>query len=565
MATLNDSGATQFRDDDLLGNTEYSYTVVVLTERDEEVVSGVRSGAFHRLVDSWELPFDQRAFARIYSEGGRIFVLAKEGGSYSLITSLLEYDAAGQRLNENEILAFGSASGRAMAFSPTGDGGRLFIMANGGLIAKHYEPGERTENWDYVVMAQEADGQMALREHVLSVDGLPTLTDAAQRTVLGEIALSRHVDAETGDLNQGAYRNPQVTRSGSILYAEDFSDLPAFVNARITHAFGSDYFTQWNGWDLYGGGRWTDHGFIILWSGAMYRADPAWQDFQLEVEVSPIGVDTFNPTIYIGGDTYSRYGIGLDLINQEAQLNWQFTPPDGLDMEPQEISLSEPFALVEGLSYWLRVGAVDGEVSASVASPVLANGVGTRGFPWVNMIHLGDIPAVTVYDTPYLLTPDWQWQPLNTFNSGVSELRTWQSRGRRQIGVCLPEDNKLLVGTVPDGLENEWSDLLNSAIGPETGRAADFLFNPTSFDVGPDGRIYVLDAGNARIVVYDSARNYITEWGSYGSGAGQFDFGAQGGRLASGEPSFTGSIAVDDEGFVYVVDPVNGRIQKFEP
>jgi DNA-binding beta-propeller fold protein YncE len=82
-------------------------------------------------------------------------------------------------------------------------------------------------------------------------------------------------------------------------------------------------------------------------------------------------------------------------------------------------------------------------------------------------------------------------------------------------------------------------------------------------DAGPRGRMYVLDAGNARIVVFDRDGEYITEFGSAGSGDGQFDFGT--GEIIGGGLNFSGSIAVDDDGFIYVADVGNRRIQKFAP
>ena len=48
--------------------------------------------------------------------------------------------------------------------------------------------------------------------------------------------------------------------------------------------------------------------------------------------------------------------------------------------------------------------------------------------------------------------------------------------------------------------------------------------------------------------------------GRKGSDEGQFDFGS--GNVPE---DFAGSVAVDDEGFIYVADVGNQRIQKFAP
>ena len=90
------------------------------------------------------------------------------------------------------------------------------------------------------------------------------------------------------------------------------------------------------------------------------------------------------------------------------------------------------------------------------------------------------------------------------------------------------------------------------------------LHFPISFDVGPDGRIYVLDAANSRIQVFRPDGDYLTQWGGRGSGPGQFDFGVALG-VEEESQEFVGSIAVDDEGFIYVADVGNRRIQKFAP
>ena len=57
------------------------------------------------------------------------------------------------------------------------------------------------------------------------------------------------------------------------------------------------------------------------------------------------------------------------------------------------------------------------------------------------------------------------------------------------------------------------------------------------------GRVYVTDTGNKRVVVFDADGNFITEFGSAGLDAGQFD-----------EPV---GITVDKNGTVYVVNTWN--------
>ena len=64
------------------------------------------------------------------------------------------------------------------------------------------------------------------------------------------------------------------------------------------------------------------------------------------------------------------------------------------------------------------------------------------------------------------------------------------------------------------------------------------------------GNVYVADAGNSRIQKFDSTGTFLTTWGGFGSGTGQFN-GAFG-------------VATDGSGNVYVADANNRRIQKFD-
>jgi DNA-binding beta-propeller fold protein YncE len=65
------------------------------------------------------------------------------------------------------------------------------------------------------------------------------------------------------------------------------------------------------------------------------------------------------------------------------------------------------------------------------------------------------------------------------------------------------------------------------------------------------GMLFVVDEGNNRFQKFDSNGNFITKWGTTGSGDDQFE-----------EPT---SIALDSSGNVYVVNSGNARIQVFAP
>ena len=77
------------------------------------------------------------------------------------------------------------------------------------------------------------------------------------------------------------------------------------------------------------------------------------------------------------------------------------------------------------------------------------------------------------------------------------------------------------------------------------------LWGPRGIVVDAQGRVFVADTGNKRIVVYDADGNFITQFGGGGTSAGQFD-----------EPV---GLAFDNNGNLYVADTWNQRIQVFVP
>ena len=73
---------------------------------------------------------------------------------------------------------------------------------------------------------------------------------------------------------------------------------------------------------------------------------------------------------------------------------------------------------------------------------------------------------------------------------------------------------------------------------------------------GERGSVYVADEyGNHRIVVFDSEGNYLRQWGSAGSGDGQFV------ESGGGHPH---CVVLSDDGLVYACDRGHNRVQIFD-
>ncbi len=74
---------------------------------------------------------------------------------------------------------------------------------------------------------------------------------------------------------------------------------------------------------------------------------------------------------------------------------------------------------------------------------------------------------------------------------------------------------------------------------------------PRDLAIGLDGRLYVVDGGNFRVVVFDRDGRHLRSFGSVGKQYGQF-----------ARPK---EVAVDRDGNVYVVDAAFGNFQIFNP
>lgn len=106
--------------------------------------------------------------------------------------------------------------------------------------------------------------------------------------------------------------------------------------------------------------------------------------------------------------------------------------------------------------------------------------------------------------------------------------------------------NHLVMKFDPDG-----KLLLSLGTKGQAGNTADRFDRPTDVAVAPAGDFYVTDGyGNARVLKYDRTGKLIKQWGTKGTGEGEFNL--------------PHAVVLDAAGRVYVGDRENNRVQVFD-
>ena len=171
--------------------------------------------------------------------------------------------------------------------------------------------------------------------------------------------------------------------------------------------------------------------------------------------------------------------------------------------------------------------------------------------------EIGYPSAVTMDEsgTIYVLHRGEKADPVLALNAEGKILRSW-GKGLYKIPHSIRIDPQGYVWTADSGssmilkFSSRGEKLMEISVGEQPpGRGGSN--GTTDIAFGPNGRIYISDGyGNARVLEYSSTGERIRQWGSKGTGPGQFN-----------QPH---GIAVDDRGVIYVADRNNARLQRFD-
>lgn len=555
VAEIEDREITAFVDSSLLGNTRYFYRISIQTTRAEETVGTALDGTIHGFVDEWPLDLAAGEIVRLYiEEPGELTALIAGRERVRLLFFDLQGNLrAEQVLLQNPFaddLFFGPewSSARQVSTARLEDGRRLlsYASARSGLLG---------------LLEFAADGALQWREQEIFSGESFDLAAAQER-------FSAAADSVNGSWGISSYNPVRVDLGGGATnpHASAFSAFNVAVNGRAL----------WQGRDFVNGDNWvfsatTDFGdnvVVKINTGALNPINlsprsqiysSTWESFALQTRQqimqggAGLGI-SMSPELI----TWS-----LDVATQQAILLRRY--PD----RPVETS-EQSFAILAGVPYGLRLEASDGIFTTAVAHAHYWTGPLASDPHFASVATVEGFAVVASGDTPVIVDQEGQVEKPSPLPAAISEMRSWtrQLRSRQEtwLGLCLPDQHQILYARAGANRSTggfTWafaSPNFVDRLGRGIGQAPGEMVSPLSFAVGPDGRFYVLDAGNARIQVFDAEGQYLTQWGTEGSGAGQFDFGT-----GFGPQDLAGSVIVDNDGFIYVADVFNNRIQKFAP
>jgi DNA-binding beta-propeller fold protein YncE len=173
-------------------------------------------------------------------------------------------------------------------------------------------------------------------------------------------------------------------------------------------------------------------------------------------------------------------------------------------------------------------------------------------------VELGMVSWVTSAKdgTVYLLQRGDKADPVIAIDRAGKVLRSW-GRGRYVMPHAIRVDPQGNVWTTDAASSHvtKYSStgtvLLDIEVGGQPTPCRNNFCSTTDIAFAPNGHLYISDGyANARVLEYAADGKKVREWGSAGTGPGQFNL--------------VHSIQIGADGLVYVADRENGRVQRFD-
>jgi DNA-binding beta-propeller fold protein YncE len=181
------------------------------------------------------------------------------------------------------------------------------------------------------------------------------------------------------------------------------------------------------------------------------------------------------------------------------------------------------------------------------AAPIAVTGVELGMVSWV---------AAAPDGTVYLLQRGEAADPVLAVDRAGTVLRSW-GKGRYVMPHAIRVDGQGNVWTTDAASSHviKYSPrgevLLDIAVGGQPSPCRNNFCGTTDVAFAANGRLFIADGyANARILEYTADGKKVREWGTAGTGPGQFNL--------------PHSIQIDRGGVVHVADRENGRIQRFD-
>lgn len=150
---------------------------------------------------------------------------------------------------------------------------------------------------------------------------------------------------------------------------------------------------------------------------------------------------------------------------------------------------------------------------------------------------------------------EWDSARLQKFDMSGAFLTKWFRDGETEASVAVDGYGHVYAAGRTSGWALGRFTDTGTSLGALSGMGTPgFFYRAHGFTTDAAGHVFVIgsaDDGVGRVIHFSSDGAFVAQWGSRGTGPGQFV-----------DPS---GIAVDAEGSVYVVDTGNARIQKFSP